>query len=174
MSTRTTTTSATWGEKQGLRTPKAGYMGHVPGMISLNLHGAVWRDLVLQDPLLNPQSRPASARVFGSGAQTARVNKIRPMSAQSPTASRFLEPQRLPAKLTDMQWVDESRMRLEELASDGTKENRFLPRMDRKWSPPIVGYGGHMPGYASGNLHGHPWKVVPQCPSLSSDVPAAI
>jgi len=30
-----------------------GYMGHVPGMVALNLHGGVWRDLILQDPLLN-------------------------------------------------------------------------------------------------------------------------
>lgn len=34
----------------------------------------------------------------------------------------------------------------------------FLPKQDRPWTPPISGYGGHFPGYASRNMHGKPWK----------------
>jgi len=52
-STTSTTSTVARSEKPGLRTPMTGYMGHVPGMVALNLHGGVWRDLILQDPLLN-------------------------------------------------------------------------------------------------------------------------
>jgi hypothetical protein len=39
-------------------------------------------------------------------------------------------------------------------------EKNFLPRMDRIWTPPLVGYSGFIPGYSSGNMHGSPWKEL--------------
>eukprot|EP00277_Geminigera_cryophila_P039073 CAMPEP_0173104034 /NCGR_PEP_ID=MMETSP1102-20130122/38881_1 /TAXON_ID=49646 /ORGANISM="Geminigera sp., Strain Caron Lab Isolate" /LENGTH=230 /DNA_ID=CAMNT_0013999235 /DNA_START=149 /DNA_END=841 /DNA_ORIENTATION=+ len=154
-STTSTTSTVARSEKPGLRTPMTGYMGHVPGMVALNLHGGVWRDLILQDPLLNkPGLRPMSAR---SGSQTARASAPqRPMSAQSPK-SLASESRRLSAEVAGLQW--ENVRTLGRVDSEGSqKENNFMPRMDVNWCPPVVGYGGHVPGYASGNLHGAPWK----------------
>ena len=176
MSSTASRASGSRREKPGLRTPIAGYQGHVPGMTSLNLHGAPWRELVLQDPLLHPQtsrpnsawqphprtSRPASARqpfsrARGDEAREARGNvQLRPASAaQSDRIARFQESRRMSAEMSGMHWDEFERPAFDA----GAKENNYMPRMDNNWKPPIVGYGGHVPGYTSGNMHGSAWKV---------------
>jgi len=111
-------------EKPGLRQPIAGYMGHVPGMVALGLHGANWRDLCKQDPKLNP------------GPRTLKSDDIsRPQTA---VATGLLH----------------------EMSDHINTRNGFMPRMDKVWVPPVVGYMGHVPGYGSGNLHGSPWHYL--------------
>jgi len=125
----------------------------VPGMIALNMHGGVWRDLVVQDPQLHRTAaataaesrlRPKSARVEYTSPRVLDGHLQRPWSAQaSKPGLSVLVPDMLTCKV----------------GSESSKENNFMPRMDKQWAPPVVGYGGHVPGYASGNLHGSPWKV---------------
>lgn len=150
-------------EKPGLRSPMAGYMGHVPGMIALNMHGGVWRDLVLQDPQLHrtaaataatPRLRPMSARVEYTTQlpnEGAALQRPRPWSAQG-SKPGFQETKDMMADGADATFSGSR------FGSENSKENNFMPRMDKQWAPPVVGYGGHVPGYASGNLHGSPWK----------------
>ena len=180
-------TTSSQRERPGMRTPIAGYSGFVPGMVSLNLHGSSWRDLVLQDPLLRPQtSRPSSARgPFSRQNPEVRLAHaslpMRPASArQSERVSQFQQSERLSAEMIGMHRADEfARVpSFESAASFGSRasstsprdtENKFMPRMDNHWKPPIVGYGGHVPGYTSGNMHGSAWKVrVKPRASLSS------
>ena len=161
---------STRGNKPGLRTPVSGYMGHVPGMISLNLHGGVWRDLVMQDPLLHPpQSRPSSARRafsnakvndYLNGSQTARPGGPRPASAQAPTIARIQDSRRLSAEVNGLQWIERGSSPGQPRSEASYKENFIMPRMESNWVPPIAGYGGHVPGYNSGNMHGSSWKVL--------------
>ena len=68
----------------------AGYMGHVPGYGSGNLHGSPWHDLLspthrdsatspfpmVRQPLSTPRSRPASASVDGRGSRVKIPNNI--------------------------------------------------------------------------------------------------
>lgn len=121
-------------------------------MIALNMHGGVWRDLVVQDPQLHRTAaatvaesrlRPKSARAEYTSPRVSGGNFQRPWSAQaSKPGLSALGPDALTGKL-----------------GSESSETNFMPRMDKQWAPPVVGYGGHVPGYASGNLHGSPWKV---------------
>ena len=175
MSVTTTSSRSSQPERPGIRTPIAGYSGFVPGMVSLNLHGSSWRDLVLQDPLLRPQtSRPSSARgPFSRQDPEARLAHaslpMRPASArQSERVSKLQQSGRLSAEMIGMTDEFARVPSFESAASFGSRassssprdiENKFMPRMDNHWKPPIVGYGGHVPGYTSGNMHGSAWKV---------------
>merc|ERR1712216_824049 len=150
-------------EKPGLRAPMAGYMGHVPGMIALNMHGGVWRDLVSQEPQLHRTAaatvaerrlRPMSARVeYTSRLPDGGAALQRPWSAQASKPGLQIDTKDQLASGNFDGTTPRSRF-----GSESSKENNFMPRMDKQWAPPVVGYGGHVPGYASGNLHGSPWK----------------
>jgi hypothetical protein len=186
MSVTTTNSRSSQRERPGMRTPIAGYSGFVPGMVSLNLHGSSWRDLVLQDPLLHPQtSRPSSARgPFSRQDPEARRLSMQPASArQSERVSQFQQSGRLSAEMIGMHRAASDEFArvpsFESAPSFGSRAstssprdiegqgralsprsgNKFMPRMDNHWKPPIVGYGGHVPGYTSGNMHGSAWKV---------------
>jgi hypothetical protein len=117
----------------------------------------------MQDPLLHPGvlDTPNSASASDSaGSQTARTPARRPWSAQ-PKIPLLPESRRESAEMIGLQWADENKRKFIRAGSvDSAKENKFMPRSDTNWAPPVVGYGGHVPGYASGNLHGSPWKVT--------------
>ncbi|EKX34288.1 hypothetical protein GUITHDRAFT_147324 [Guillardia theta CCMP2712] len=121
--------------KEGYQQPRAGYSGHVPGLVALNLHGATWLSLM--------QSV--------KGAQTTR-NVVDELNNSSPARKM------LPLGSKEVAASLELGKRLE-----GTKTSRpgsTTSRSSKRWSPPVAGYTGHVPGYVARNMHGASWKIL--------------
>jgi hypothetical protein len=137
--------------------PIAGYMGHVPGLVAHNQHGGVWRDLVLQEIAfpgaqgLSTLHRGPRVHYLNDDLQQSLSEMSSPLRSLRPASARP-EPAKGPQAIM--------RLRPRSATVANLQENSFMPRQDKRWSPPVAGYSGFVPGVASGNLHGSPWKVT--------------
>ena len=114
----------------------------VPGMIALNMHGGVWRDLVSQEPQLHRTAaatvaerrlRPMSARVeYTSRLPDGGAALQRPWSAQASKPGLQIDTMDQSASGNFDGTTPRSRF-----GSESSKENNFMPRMDKQWAPPV-------------------------------------
>mmetsp|Transcript_18204 Transcript_18204/g.41343 ORF Transcript_18204/g.41343 Transcript_18204/m.41343 type:complete len:193 (-) Transcript_18204:280-858(-) len=117
--------------KVGYQQPRAGYSGHVPGLVALNFHGATWLSLM--------QSV--------KGAQTVRhVDDVLSKSS-TPRKSLPFGPREM----------NSNELGKKQESVKSSRPGSTTSRSSKRWSPPVAGYTGHVPGYVAGNMHGASW-----------------
>eukprot|EP00960_Hanusia_phi_P025183 739939-Hanusia_phi.AAC.2 len=119
---------------QGRLPAAKGYSGHVPGLVALNFHGATWLSLM--------QSV--------KGAQTVRhVDDVLSKSS-TPRKSLPFGPREM----------NSNELGKKQESVKSSRPGSTTSRSSKRWSPPVAGYTGHVPGYVAGNMHGASWMVM--------------